>query len=145
MNWDNLPADTLYSQYLDKIIKSSTKIEKLEEIFREIDERSDEAETNGRCKDKMILTTAHSVTLFLLDKAIKKRQPEYKVMKVIAPMGLAMQIRIFNGFCNKESKGHNQYKDYDILLTTTPLVGTRYNMTEVNIFVIFDSLWMQRD
>ncbi len=93
----------------------------------------------------MILTTAHSVTLFLLDKAIKKRQPEYKVVKVIALMGPVKYIRIFNSFCDKESKGHNRYKDYDILLTTTPLIGTRYNMTEANVFVMFDLLWMQRD
>ncbi len=49
-----------------------------------MDERSDEAKVNSRCKDKMILTTAYPVTLFLLDKAIKKRQPEYKVVKVMA-------------------------------------------------------------
>ncbi len=105
-----------------------------------MDKRLDEAKANGRHKDKMILTTAHLVTLFLLDKAIKKRQPEYKVVKVTALMGLAKYTRIFNGFCDKGSKGHNQYKDYDILLTTTPLIGTRYNMTEANIFIMFNLL-----
>ncbi len=66
-------------------------------------------------------------------------------MKVTASMGLVKYIRIFNGFCDKESKGHNRYKDYDILLTTTPFIGTRYNMTEANVFIMFDPLWMQKD
>ncbi len=62
------------------------------------------------------------------------------MVKVTALMGLAKYIRIFNDFCDKESKGHNGYKDYNILLTTTPLIGTGYNMTKANIFVMFDFL-----
>ncbi len=72
-----------------------------------MDKRSDETEANSGHKDKMILTTAHPVTLFLLDKTIKKRQSEYKVVKVTALIDLAKHIRIFNSFCDKESKGHN--------------------------------------
>ena len=140
MDWDNLPADNLYSQHLEEIIESSTKIEKLGEIFREMDKRSLKAVANGGHKDKMILTTAHPVALFLLDQAIKRKHPRYKVVKVTAPMGQAKRTEIFNGFCDKESKSREKYKDYEILLTTTPLVGTRLNMTEANVFVIFDPL-----
>ena len=145
MDWDNLPADSLYSQHLDEIIESSTKIEKLGEIFREMDKRSVNALANGGRKDKMILTTAHPVALFLLDQAIKRKHPQYRVVKVTAPMGQAKRTEIFNGFCDKESKSQDKYKDYDILLTTTPLVGTGLNMTDPNVFVMLDPLWMQRD
>ena len=119
MDWDNLPADSLYSQHLDEIIESSTKIKELGEVFKEMNKRSDKALANGGRKDKMILTTAHPVALFLLDQAIKRKHPQYRVVKVTAPMGQAKCTEIFNGFCDKESKSQEEYKDYDILLTTT--------------------------
>ena len=145
MDWDNLPADSLYSQHLDEIIESSTKIKELGEVFKEMNKRSDKALANGGRKDKMILTTAHPVALFLLDQAIKRKHPQYRVVKVTAPMGQAKCTEIFNGFCDKESKSQEEYKDYDILLTTTPLIGTGLNMTDPNVFVMLDPLWMQRD
>ena len=65
--WDNLPADSLYARHLDEIIESSTKVKVLGEIFREMDERSAKAVAAGGRKDRMVLTTAHPVALFLLD------------------------------------------------------------------------------
>ena len=58
----------------------------------------------GRHKDKIILTTIYLVALFLLNKAIKRKHPRYKVVIVTAPMGQAKHTKIFNRFCNKESK-----------------------------------------
>src|SRR5438045_1324529 len=75
MDWDNLPANSLYSQHLNEIIESSTKIKKLGEVFKEMSKRSDKALANSGRKDKMILTTAHPGTLFLLDPAIKTNTP----------------------------------------------------------------------
>src|SRR5438045_9721290 len=98
MDWDNLPANSLYSQHLDEIIESSTKIKKLGEVFKEMSKRSDKALANGGHKDKMILTTAHPVTIFLLDKHIKRKHPQYSVAKITAPMGQVECTRSVNGY-----------------------------------------------
>lgn len=145
LSWDNLPQDSLYYQHLDEIIDSSPKLTELGEIFRKMDQRSQAARARSERKEKMILTTAHPVAMFLLGEVIKKRYPKYEVVMVTARMGQAQRNEIFNGFCNKESKLRDSLSDCDILLTTTPLVGTGYNLTEPNVFVMFDPLWMRKD
>ncbi len=88
----------------------------------------------------MIFTTAHPITLFLLDETIKKRWPEYKIVKVMALMGQKKHKNLFDDFCNKVSKSQDEYKDYDILLTTTPLIDMGLNITAVNVFIMFNPL-----
>jgi hypothetical protein len=88
----------------------------------------------------MILTTVHSIAMFLLGEIIKKRYLKYKVVMVTAQIEQTQYNEIFNSFCNKESKLQDKLSDYDILLTMTLLVRTEYNLTELNVFVMFDPL-----
>jgi hypothetical protein len=93
----------------------------------------------------MILITVYSVAMFLLGEIVKKRYPKYKVVMVTAWIEQTQHNEIFNSFCNKESKLQDKLGDYDILLTMTLLVETGYNLTEPNVFVMFDPLWIQKD
>ena len=69
-----------------------------------MDKRLQKVVARGKHKDKIIFTTIYPIALFLLNKAIKRKYPRYKVVIVIAPMGQAKYTKIFNRFYNKESK-----------------------------------------
>jgi SNF2 family DNA or RNA helicase len=61
-------------------------------------------------------------------------------------MSIKKRIDIINRFCGREdSPYYASVFEADILLSTTPCVGTGLNLVAASHVVLFDLLWMRKD
>ena len=61
-------------------------------------------------------------------------------------MSIKKHIDIINGFYSREdSPYYASTFEADILLSTTPCVGTGLNLIATSHVVLFDLLWMRKD
>ena len=72
LDWDKLPRDSLYVQHFDTLWKSSTKIDKLDELIEEMVGRTWEARQKNEPMEKMLLTTLHPAVLLILYAYLKE-------------------------------------------------------------------------
>jgi hypothetical protein len=148
IDWDRVPNDNLYAQNLKTLVNSSTKILRLEKILARMRQRSEDWIAKGEQKEKMVLATAHPAALGILYLYFKEYKKDWKVVMVSASprMDIEKRIQIVNGFCGrKDSPYYDSAFEADILLTTTPCVGTGLNLVAASNVVLFDLLWMRKD
>ena len=86
-----MPDYSFYTIYLKTLVKSSTKLKKLEKILANMQGRSDEAMAKGETKEKIVCTTAHPAALGLLYQAIKIYMKDFNVVIISALMDIAKQ------------------------------------------------------
>ncbi len=146
IDWDRVPKDNLYATHLKTLVKSSAKLESLNKILAGMKERSSKWIARGDSKEKMVLTTAHPAVLGILYLYFKVYRKDFHVVMISASMDIGKRVQIINGFCRRDdSPYYDMASNADILLTTTALVGTGLNLTDSNVFVQMDPLWMQKD
>ena len=66
INQDRVLDYSFYTIYLKTLVKSSTKLKKLEKILANMQGRLDKAMARGEPKEKIVCTTAHPAALGLL-------------------------------------------------------------------------------
>ena len=76
--------DSLYAIYLKTLVESSIKLIKLEEILKEMQERSNKAMTKGKLKEKIVYTIAHPVVLGLLYRFFKVFKKDFNIVIILA-------------------------------------------------------------
>ncbi len=141
-----MPNDNLYATYLETLVESSAKLESLNKILAGMKKRSSKWIARGDSKEKMVLTTAHPAVLGILYLYFKIYRKDFRVVMISASMDIGKRVQIINGFCRRDdSPYYDMASNADILLTTTALVGTGLNLTDSNVFVQMDPLWMQKD
>jgi SNF2 family DNA or RNA helicase len=148
IDWDSVPEDNFYLVHLKTLIDSSTKIQRLEKILASMSKKSKDWIAKGERKEKMVLATAHPAVLGILYLYFKKYQRDWKVVMISASskMSIKKRIDVINGFCGREdSPYYASAFEADILLSTTPCVGTGLNLVIASHVVLFDLLWMRKD
>jgi hypothetical protein len=76
--WDNLPDDSLYSKHLDTLFDSSTKLVRLDKIYKGMQVRSVKAVANGKFNEKIVCATLHPAALGPLYKYFKVHRQDFK-------------------------------------------------------------------